>query len=75
MRNQRADADNRVVNVLWEFVAKFSANFVIALALVTFRRSEIPRGRVLFQCPIPARGACQALGGYCSIRRFFMIRS
>jgi hypothetical protein len=29
-RNQRADAD-RVVNVLGEFVAKFGANFVIAL--------------------------------------------
>ena len=31
MRNQRTDADNRVVNVLGEFVAKFGANFVIAL--------------------------------------------
>jgi hypothetical protein len=40
MSDQRANADNRVVNVFWEFVSKFGANFVIALAVVTIRRSE-----------------------------------
>jgi hypothetical protein len=40
MRDQRANADNRVVNVFWKFVPEFGANFVIALAVVTIRRSE-----------------------------------
>ena len=51
MRNQRADADNRVVNVLGEFVAKFGANFVIAPAVVTFRRSETREVGYCFNIP------------------------
>ena len=51
MRDQRADADNRVINVLWEFVAKFGANFVVALAVVTIRRSEACKVRHRFNIP------------------------
>jgi hypothetical protein len=40
MRNQRANADNRVVDVLWKFIPEFGANFVIAFTVVTIRRSE-----------------------------------
>jgi hypothetical protein len=40
MRNQRADADNRVIDVLWKFIPEFGANFVLGFAFVTIRRSE-----------------------------------
>jgi hypothetical protein len=48
MRDQRADADNRVVNVFWEFVAEFRANFVVAFTVVTIRRSEACKIRYRF---------------------------
>ena len=40
MRDQRADADNRVVDVLWKFIPEFGANFVLGFAVVTIRRSK-----------------------------------
>jgi hypothetical protein len=43
MRNQRANADNRVVDVLWKFIPEFGANFVLGFAVVTIRRSEAAR--------------------------------
>jgi hypothetical protein len=46
--------------MLWEFVAKLRANFVVALAVVTIRRSE--PGEVRYRLNIPSRVACQALG-------------
>jgi hypothetical protein len=39
MRDQRADADNRVVNVFREFVANLRLDFV-CFSVVTIRRSE-----------------------------------
>ena len=67
MRDQRADADNRVVDVLWKFVARVRREFRHR----SCRRDHSPqrslRGQAPFQCPIRARVACQALGVYRSI--------
>src|SRR5215471_10826546 len=35
MSNQCADADDRVINVLWELLAHGGANFIVALAVMT----------------------------------------
>jgi hypothetical protein len=40
MRDQRTNANDRVINVFWKFVAEFRANFVVAFAVVTVCRSE-----------------------------------
>jgi hypothetical protein len=40
MGGQRADANNRVIDVLWKFIPEFGANFVLGFAFVTIRRSE-----------------------------------
>ena len=51
MRDQRADADNRVIDVLWKFIPEFGANFVLGFAVVTFRRSEAREVRHRFNVP------------------------
>jgi hypothetical protein len=38
-RDQCPNADNRVIDVLREFLAEFCSNFIVALAVVTIRRS------------------------------------
>ena len=37
--DQCPNADNRMIDVLWKFLAEFSSNFIVALAVVTIRRS------------------------------------
>ena len=51
MRNQRADADNRVIDVLWKFIPEFGANFVVGFAFVTIRRSEACEVGYCFNVP------------------------
>jgi hypothetical protein len=40
MRDQRADADNRVIDVLWKFIPEFGAKFCLGFAVVTIRCSK-----------------------------------
>ena len=51
MRDQRADADNRVIDVLRKFFPEFGANFVVALAVETIRRSKACEVRHRFDIP------------------------
>ena len=51
MRYQSANTGNRVIDVLGKLVAYFGANFVIALALVTIRRSKAAKVRHRFNIP------------------------
>ena len=56
--------------MLWKFVAKFCPNFVIALSIVTIRRSEtLVRNRL--NIPYDHVGHVRRFGVYCCIRRFF----
>jgi hypothetical protein len=50
-RNQRADTDNRVVDVLWKFIPEFCPNFVLGFAIVTIRRSKACEVRHRFNIP------------------------
>ena len=65
MRNQRANADNRVVDVLW----KFGANFVFGFAVVTIRRSEACEVGHRFNIPYEQVWHVTRLV-YCRIERF-----
>ena len=51
MRYQSANTGNRVIDVLGKLVAHFGANFVIAFAVVTIRRSEACEVRHRFNVP------------------------
>ena len=51
MRDQRANADNRVVDMLWEFVPEFGTNFVVALTVVTICRREAREIRYCLNVP------------------------
>ena len=39
VRDQCSDADNRMIDVLWEFLSQLGSDFIVALAVVTIRRS------------------------------------
>ena len=49
--DQCADADNRVIDVLWKFIPDFGANFVLGFAFVTIRRNEAYEVRHRFNVP------------------------
>jgi hypothetical protein len=51
MRNQRTNADDRVIDMLRELVTEFGSNLIIALASVTIRSSETFQVRDGFDIP------------------------
>jgi hypothetical protein len=59
--DQCADADNRVIDVLWKFIPQFGANFVIGFAFVTIRRSKSYEVGAPFQLSCGMSGAWRLL--------------
>jgi hypothetical protein len=56
--NQRADTDNRVIDVLGKLVAQFGANFFIALADTAVRGGEAFSDQGRFRYPKRSRWSC-----------------
>ncbi len=51
MRNQSTDTANRVIDVLWKFVAHFGADFVIGLAVEIIGGSKPAKIRYCLDIP------------------------